>query len=199
MDYSKLADEQLCQLAQEKDEKAITHLLARYKHPVTAMARTYFLSSGDVDDLIQEGMIGLFKAYLTFDSTKDVTFKSYAYTCVKTSIFSAIKRDNRKKNLPLNNYVSLSGFDDGDNDKLSFITDVTADPVGDVIQREEAKELSTKIKEVLSDLENKILHYYLDGFSYAEIGELINKETKSVDNAIQRIRKKVNTILNEMV
>ena len=193
-----LTDEQLCALAQDKDEKAVTHLLARYKHPVTAMARMYFLSSGDVDDLIQEGMIGLFKAYLTFDAKKEVSFKSYAYTCVKSSIFSAIKRDNTKKNMPLNNYVSLSGFDDGDNDKFSFIIDVSADPAGDVIHKEEAKELVAKIKENLSTLENVILRYYLDGYSYAEIGEIIKKETKSVDNAIQRIRKKVNAILQSM-
>ena len=189
MDYINLTDEQLVSLAQEKDTEAMSTVINRYKNLVKKVARSYFLIGGDTEDLLQEGMLGVFKAVETFNGKSG--FKSYVYICVKTSIISAIKKSNCDKNKPLNNYVSISGNKDSDADKNQFVISLESDPETDFINKEAEVELQNKIKSTLSNLEFNILSLFLKGYSYIEIGEKLNKNAKSIDNALQRIRKKL--------
>ncbi len=188
MDYSKFTDDELA-FAAKADELALEILIEKYKPMINAQARSYFLNSGDVDDLVQEGMIGVFKAITSFNGKS--SFKTYAYTCVKSNIITAIKRSNRIKNKPLNNYVSLSGNAESNADKTLLISDKNFDPEKNYIEMEAENELKRKIEQKLSDFEHKILILYLQGFSYYDISLKTNKKEKSIDNAIQRIRKKL--------
>lgn len=185
-----LTDEQLVALSQHKDENAIEELFNRYKYIVSAIAHSYFLNGGDSEDLIQEGLFAVFKAISSFNAKAN--FKTYVYTCVKNRIFSVIKSSNRNKNLPLNNYLSISGGVESDNlDKNKAIIDKNFSPEETYINLEAENELKGKISKVLSEYEYKILVYYLKGYSYRELGEMFSKKEKSIDNAIQRIRKKI--------
>ena len=192
MDIGNFTDEELVELCSgdTRDENALETLLIRYKHTVSSVARSYFLSNGDTDDLVQEGMIGVFKAISTYNGKS--SFKNYAYKCIKTSILSAVKKSSRLKNKPLFNYVSLSETAEGnDADKSPFLSDDSFDPEERYINSEAEKELKSRIRSKLSDLEFDILALYLSGYSYREIAERTGKNAKSIDNAIQRIRKKI--------
>lgn len=194
MNYSIMSDEELLSACKDgKDEKekeeALGVLLMRYKHTVNMVARAYFLSGGDTDDLLQEGMIGVFKAISTYNGKS--SFKNYAYKCIKTNILSAVKKSGRLKNKPLYNYVSLSSEEGDDEDKNAFLSDDSFDPEEKYINAEAEKELKARIKRELSELEYTILNFYLAGYSYREIAEKTDKSVKSVDNAVQRIRKKI--------
>ncbi len=180
-------DEELVALAQKNDAEAIETLIERYKGAVKALTRSFYLSGGDSEDLIQEGMVGIFKAIATYNGKS--SFKNYVFACVKNNVLSAVKKDGSNKNLPLRNYISLS--DGGETDKADIVISGGPDPETDYINRESEKELKISIKNMLSDMEYKILTLYLQGFSYSEIGAAIGKTSKSADNAIQRIRKKV--------
>lgn len=186
-----LSDEQLVKYAQSKDESAIEELFNRYKYIASSVAHSYFLNGGDSEDLLQEGLFALFKAITSFNGKSK--FKSYVYTCVKNRIFTIIKSSNAFKNQPLNNYISLSsGIDvDSDCDKNQIIIDNQFGPEEVFINIESEKELKKVLNEILSDYEYTILLSYLKGFSYREIGQMLNKKEKSIDNAIQRIRKKI--------
>ena len=190
-----LSDERLVELVQEKDNCAVDELFNRYKYIAPAVAHSYFLSGGDSEDLLQEGMFAIFKAINTFNGRS--SFKNYVYTCVKNRIFSVIKSSMRNKNQPLNNYISLSGFVDGDIDKTEIIVDTDFGPEEIFINAETESELKDIIKKSLSEYEHDILVYYLKGYSYREISEHFSKKEKSIDNAIQRIRKKILTALKE--
>ena len=155
-----LTDEQLVALSQHKDENAIEELFNRYKYIVSAIAHSYFLNGGDSEDLIQEGLFAVFKAISSFNAKAN--FKTYVYTCVKNRIFSVIKSSNRNKNLPLNNYLSISGGVESDNlDKNKAIIDKNFSPEETYINLEAENELKGKISKVLSEYEYKILVYYL--------------------------------------
>ena len=188
MKYNNLTDEELAFLA-KTDEIALERLMEKYKPLINAQARSYFLNSGDASDLVQEGMIGVFKAITSFNGKS--SFKTYVYTCIRSNIITAIKKSNRIKHKPLNNYLSLSGYDGDDEDKTLLISDKNFDPEKNYIEKEEEKELKNKIKENLSDFEHEILVLYLQGFSYSDISKKTGKKEKSIDNAIQRIRKKL--------
>lgn len=196
MDYIKFSDEQLVKLAQKNDTEALELLITRYKKAVTKIARSYFLVGGDMDDLLQEGMIGVFKAIGSFKHGGE--FKHYAYRCIKNNILTTIKVANRVKNKPLVNYVSLSFDDENDVDKNQFLDSGIRNPEETFINNESEIELKNKIFKSLSILENSILKLYLDGYSYNEISVKLDKNVKTIDNAIQRIRKKLNTSLNEV-
>lgn len=189
MDLKNLSDERLVELSKEGDKKATETLILRYKNLVKAVSRSYFLADGDTEDLLQEGDIGLFKAIECFNGNS--SFKSFAYLCVKSAVLTAIKRANSNKHKPLNNYISLSGIDGGDFDKSEIVIDTGFNPETGYINKESAEELTGKIKDNLSNFEYKILTKYLQGYSYVEIGEQLNKPLKSIDNALQRIRKKL--------
>lgn len=192
-------DEQLVLAAQNNDINAIDILLNRYKDFVSAKAKAYFLIGADKDDLFQEGMIGLFKAVKDFDADKCPSFKAFAGVCVSRQIISAIKTANRQKHMPLNSYISLDkGFcdDDGDNSYINtFYEHYSDNPEAIVIHRESMDKIECEISKTLSKLELQVLVYYLRGLNYREISELIKKDVKSVDNAIQRIKRKLEAIL----
>ena len=196
IEVKNLSDEKLVALAQIKDENAIDELFDRYKYIASAVAHSYFLNGGDSEDLLQEGLFAVFKAITSFNAKS--SFKTYVYTCVKNRIFNVIKSSNRYKNLPLNNYLSLSGNIDNENDadKTEIIVDKHFGPEEIYINAEAENELKSTINKVLSKFEYDILVYYLKGYSYREISEKVQKKEKSIDNAIQRIRKKILLALN---
>ena len=189
MEYKKLSDERLAQLAKDGDAEAMEKLIVRYRYLVTSIAHSYFLIDGDLEDLIQVGQIGIFKAINTYNGK--VEFKFYAYKVVKNTVLSAIKKSNTSKNLPLNNYIPLSGFVDGDNDKNILLADENFSPEETYINNETEEELKDRIFSSLSKYESEILTYYLQGYTYVEISSKLNKSIKSIDNALQRIKKKL--------
>ena len=180
-----LSDEELVKAARADDAHAMETLLLRYSGMVRSIARGYFLAGGGTDDLIQEGMIALYCSVGDYDFTS-MRFKSFAYLCVTRRILDAVKASSRQKNRPLNNYVSL--FD------LNVELPVP-DPLEEMIDRENSEELFRKINGVLSDFEFRILALYMKGLSTSEICALTTKNEKSVDNALQRSKKKIQAIL----
>lgn len=193
--YEALSDEELVELSSEGDKNATELLLSRYKNAVRSKARMYFLVGADRDDIVQEGMIGLFKAIRDFDNSKLASFKSFADLCVRRQIITAVKTATRKKHLPLNNYISLSkpAFDDeGDGTLSDFLAELKdSDPESLFIWKENAAIISEKMNEVLSKLEREVLGMYLEGKSYQEIAKIMQRPPKSIDNALQRIKKKL--------
>ena len=196
MDIVKLSDEELALLVQQNNYEACEEILNRYKQHVVSWVRAYFLTCGDSEDLVQEGMVAVFAAISSFNGK--TKFKTYAKTCVKNRIFSVIRTSKRLKNQPLDNYISLSGWADNDSDKTEIIIDTAFGPEEEFIHNETEKELVSVIRRALSDYEYRILFLYLNGYSYTEIEEKLGKSRKSVDNALQRIRKKILTAIDEM-
>lgn len=184
-------DIELVLKAKKGDTEAITTLLEKYKGIVKAVARSMFLAGGDTDDLIQEGTLGILKAIETYNGKS--SFSSYAYLCVKSKILSMIKKNNSKKNIPLNTYVSLSGLD-GEGDIKDIYLSMGNNPEQDYINKESVEELKISIKGILSKYEYKILTMYLAGKSTSNICEEVGKEQKSVENALHRIRRKIENI-----
>ena len=193
--YENLSDEELVKLSIAEDNYATECLLVRYKNLVLSKARMYFLVGADEKDIIQEGMIGLFKAIRDFDINKQTSFKGFAELCIKRQIITAVKTATRQKHMPLNTYISLSNpMYDGDSE--GFLEEILSgaredDPEKLFISKENAEFLAIKINEVLSGLEKKVLALYLEGKSYQEISEIISKPQKSIDNALQRVKKKM--------
>lgn len=179
--YSNLNDNQLIALHKEGDINAFEEISKRYKGMILSFSRSYFLIGGDGDDLFQEGFLGLFKAVNTYDETQGTSFKTFAYTCISNNIKTAVTKSQNKTNSPLNNAIPL--------ENLSAVA--LSSPEETVIKSEDQKEFDKKLKGILSPLELKILKMWLDGLSYKQISESLGKEVKSVDNAIQRIKKKL--------
>lgn len=194
-----LSDEQLVKAAQSGDDSALETILSRYKNLVRAKAKPYFLAGADDDDIVQEGFIGLYKAVTDFDGERFPVFKVFASICVKRRIITAVKAASRKKHLPLNSYVSLdkNTYDD---DSDTTLLDVIAfnelqNPEAIFIDRENVDGMEYKINKTLSKLELQVLVGYLDGMSYNEISKKLNKDVKAIDNALQRVKKKLETAL----
>lgn len=193
--YEKMTDEELVELSAAGDEIATGCVMSRYKNIVRSKARMYFLVGADKEDIIQEGMIGLFKAIRDFDGERLASFKGFAELCIKRQIITAVKTATRQKHMPLNTYVSLSNpMYDGDAEGL--LEDVLpgvaeSDPEHLFISKENAEFLSVKMDEVLSQLEKSVLALYLEGKSYQEISVILNRSQKSIDNALQRVKKKM--------
>ena len=194
-EYEKLPDEELVELSAGGDKAATECILARYKNLVRARGRMYFLAGADREDIIQEGMIGLFKAIRDFDSAKLASFRGFAELCIKRQILTAVKNANRQKHIPLNSYISLSApFFDEDSENIveELVSDnMESNPENLIIRKEKAASMSGKIDESLSTLEKKVLSLYLSGKNYQEIAEILGRSPKSADNALQRIKKKV--------
>ena len=192
--YENMTDEEIVSLA-EKDRSAEEFLLNKYKNLVKSRAKMYFLAGGDNDDLMQEGMIGLFKAIHDYNSDKQASFYSFAELCVKRQIFTAIKTAARQKHQPLNTYISLNKPVYEDVSERTLVETLaereSVDPEKLYIMHEKLKDIEKDIDEKLSDLEKRVLILHLQGMSYQEISEIINKPTKSIDNALQRIKKKL--------
>ncbi len=194
MNYQNYTDEELAARA-KTDRAAADFLLNKYKNMVRARAKAYFLAGGDSDDLVQEGMIGLFRAIGDFDPRKEASFSSFAELCVRRQIYTAIKSAGRQKHIPLNNYVSLNKPIDGEKSDITLSDTIPGpvllDPENLYIRNENLRDIEREIEEKLSDLEKRVLILHLQGMSYGEIAEIINKPAKSIDNALQRIKKKL--------
>lgn len=193
-------DDQLVQRYHAGDRAALDTLLARYRRFARAKARTYFLQGADADDIEQEGMIGLFKAVRDFRPDREASFRAFAELCITRQVITAIKGATRQKHQPLNSYVSISGrrggagSDDVDDDRAveAMLDDHhVADPAESVVQNERMDAMRSSMAELLSGLEVDVLDLYVEGRSYQEIGAHLGRHVKSIDNALQRIKRKV--------
>lgn len=190
------SDEALALLAQAGDEEALTALLGRYRGTVWVKSASYFLAGGEHDDVIQEGMIGLYKAIRDFDPDRLASFRSFADLCITRQIQTAVKLASRQKHLPLNRYVSLSKSDSASEDQSLELPDESygVDPAKVVLDREFLEDLASGINTLLSELEKQVLLQHLDGKSYKEIAAEMDKQVKSIDNALQRVKRKLDTV-----
>ncbi|KMK74850.1 RNA polymerase sporulation sigma factor SigH [Alkalihalobacillus pseudalcaliphilus] len=194
-DFNQFDDDQLVGQARLGDGAALEYLITKYKNFVRAKARSYFLIGADHEDIVQEGMIGLYKAIRDFNGEKLSSFKAFAELCVTRQIITAIKTATRQKHIPLNSYVSLDKplyDEESDRTLLDVIcgTRVT-NPEELLINQEEFADIELKMGEILSELEQQVLMLYLDGRSYQEISEDLNRHVKSIDNALQRVKRKL--------
>jgi len=191
--YSNLNDNELLSMAEAGDRVAEDQLALRYTRLVKICSRPFFLVGGDGEDLIQEGMLGLLSAIREFDLSMNTTFKTYAEVCVKRRIYSAIKSASRKKHEPLNDRVSFDDVlsDESKSSAVSYGEAYRRTPEEQVLGREGADEIIKTYSRCLSKFEVEILNLYLGGLSYSEIAEICGKTEKSVDNAVQRIRRKL--------
>ena len=195
-EFADLTDEEILLAIKDKDDKvALDYLIIKYRNFVRAKARSYFLIGADREDIIQEGMIGFYKAIRDFRNDKLSSFRAFAELCVTRQIITAIKTATRQKHIPLNSYISLNKpiyDEDSDRTLLDVLSGAkAADPEDLVISREEFVDIEKKMEEILSDLEWKVLMSYLDGKSYQEIAEELHRHVKSIDNALQRVKRKL--------
>ncbi len=190
-----LEDEALVDRARAGEEQALEDLLNRYRHYARAKARTYFLAGADKEDIVQEGMIGLFKAIRDFQSDKNTAFRAFAELCITRQIITAIKTATRQKHIPLNSYVSLNKPSTSQQDEppLEEALAGTAieDPAELVVSAEQIASIKESMGELLSELETEVLQLYMDGKSYQQIADILGRHVKSIDNALQRIKRKL--------
>jgi RNA polymerase sporulation-specific sigma factor len=196
-----IVDEGLVRRARAGDQQAMDQIIARYRGFVRLKASAYFLAGGDSEDLIQEGLIGLFKAVRDYRPEREASFRSFAELCVTRQIITAIKTAARNKHTPLNTYVSFSNTRAGSEQETTLADvlpdDPVTDPINQAISTEELQSLVECLGKVLSPLESQVLAMYLEGRSYEEVAERLECNPKSVDNALQRIKRKVETHLKE--
>lgn len=192
MDYAALEDNKLLELAQDGDREAEEALAERYLRLVRACARPLFLAGGDSEDLIQEGTFGLLSAIRNFHPADSTSFRTYAEHCIRMRLFSAVKSASRLKHFPLNDGISLEQLsEDSGVDLSAFPVGFLRNPEDLVLARESKEELDAAFSRCLSRFEIKVLDLYLKGLSYREIAQRLSKDAKSVDNAVQRIRRKL--------
>ncbi|GAB0170144.1 MULTISPECIES: RNA polymerase sporulation sigma factor SigH [Lysinibacillus] len=203
-DFERFNDEELIEMVHQGNTDALDYLITKYRLLVRAKARSYFLIGADKEDIVQEGMIGLYKAIRDFKGDKLASFRAFAELCITRQIITAIKTATRQKHIPLNSYVSLDKpiFDEeSDRTLMDVLTGaIMDDPEELMIHREEFGYLEEKMGEILSELELQVLALYLDGQSYHEISEKLNRHVKSIDNALQRVKRKLerHLVLEEM-
>ncbi|WP_423230827.1 RNA polymerase sporulation sigma factor SigH [Anaerobacterium chartisolvens] len=199
--FNTMLDEEVIEDARSGNHDALEYIINKYKSFVRAKARTYFLIGADREDIIQEGMIGLYKAIRDFKEDKLSSFRAFAELCITRQIITAIKTATRQKHIPLNSYVSLNKpiFDEeSDRTLMDIISEETvSDPEEMVINREEFVGIEAKMGEILSELEWEVLSLYLQGKSYQEIAEELDRHVKSIDNALQRVKRKLEKYLEE--
>ncbi|WP_283809188.1 RNA polymerase sporulation sigma factor SigH [Tumebacillus amylolyticus] len=199
LDLEVMSDEDLVELVRQGDDEALEHLINKYKNFVRAKARSYFLIGADREDIVQEGMIGLYKSIRDFRDDKLASFKAFAELCITRQIITAIKTATRQKHIPLNSYVSLDKpiyDEDSDRTLLDVICGSrVTDPEELIINQEEFDDIEVRMGEILSDLERKVLMLYLDGRSYQEIAVDLKRHVKSIDNALQRVKRKLERYL----
>ncbi|MGO4901048.1 RNA polymerase sporulation sigma factor SigH [Bacillus sp. GM2] len=197
--FCQLEDEQVIEMVHVGDSDALDYLITKYRNFVRAKARSYFLIGADREDIVQEGMIGLYKSIRDFREDKLTSFKPFAELCITRQIITAIKTATRQKHIPLNSYVSLDKpiyDEESDRTLLDVISGAKVmNPEELIINQEEFDDIELKMGELLSDLERKVLALYLDGRSYQEISEELNRHVKSIDNALQRVKRKLEKYL----
>ncbi|HBI62655.1 MAG TPA: RNA polymerase subunit sigma-70 [Lachnospiraceae bacterium] len=195
--FREMDELQIIQAAQSGDGEAMTYLLEKYKSMVRALSRPLFLMDGDKDDLLQEGMIGLFKAIRTYDADRGTAFETFANLCISSQLYSAIKISNRQKNIPLNSYISLDmsdGFEEGGDSFFELNRALTVwqqNPEEIVIGEENARNIKRRLYSRLSKMEMQVLSLFLKGLTYQEIAGKLGKSPKAIDNALQRIKIKL--------
>lgn len=202
--YLEKTDEQLVEEIMAGNTDAMDFLMDKYKNLVRGKAKTLFLIGADKEDLIQEGMIGLYKAIRDFNPEKEASFRNFAELCISRQMYSAIKSSNTKKNQPLNNYVSFDtmvtqdGVDGPVENMLGVEAEKISNPEQMVIDKESASVLEYTLVGQLSKMEREVLFYYLRDYNYNQIATALSKEPKAVDNALQRIKKKLTQIIHEL-
>lgn len=199
--YEGLEDETVIEYYRRGDHLAQEYLITKYKNFVRSKARSYFLIGADKEDIIQEGMIGLYKAIRDYRDDKQSSFRAFADLCITRQIITAIKTATRQKHIPLNSYVSLNKpiyDEESDRTLLDVISGIhISDPEEIVINQEQMEDIEVKMGELLSSLEMEVLTYYLEGKSYQEIAEQLERHVKSIDNALQRVKRKLGKYLDE--
>ncbi|MCR5775780.1 MAG: sigma-70 family RNA polymerase sigma factor [Lachnospiraceae bacterium] len=199
---SSYSDEEIIENIRDGESSGVDELFERYKNIVRSIASTMYLIGGENEDLIQEGMIGLFKAVQEYDPGRDASFGTFARLCITRQIYSAVKASGRKKHIPLNTYVSLYGEtrDEDENGRPVEVKDMlrasdTTEPEQVVLSNEKSEEIERAIEEELSSFEKNVLELYVTGMSYSDIADVLGKNEKAMDNAIQRIRGKLKKYL----
>ena len=199
--YADKTDEDLVILCHQGDERAVEYLLNKYKNFVRSKARSYFLIGADHEDIVQEGMIGLYKAIRDYKSDRLSSFRAFAELCITRQIITAIKTATRQKHIPLNSYVSLNKpiFDDETDRTLMDVIseEMMSSPEEMLISREDISLIEGRIGDMLSPLEKQVLLRYLDGKSYQDISDELGRHVKSIDNALQRVKRKLQKLLGE--
>ncbi len=195
--YNNMSDDELLELINKKDTDALDFLICKYKDLVNSKVNKYFIIGAEKEDIVQEGLIGLYKAVKDYNPDKQNSFKSFANLCIERQLITAIKSSNRQKHMPLNSYLSLNmtAFENEDGNNDTQIVDVLEntiieDPLDTITKKEYFLSVENVIDSSLSDFEKKVLNRYVQGESYVKIAERLDAPVKSVDNAIQRIRKK---------
>lgn len=198
-DLENKTDEALIDMLRSGDAEIADYLMEKYKPLVRKKTNAMYLIGGETEDLIQEGMIGLFKAMRDFDPQKEVSFFAFAELCINRQLYSALEASNRKKHIPLNTYISFSNQEDADGMNLEqMLTDETASPEQMMIEHESKEEFFQRLQERLSPMEKKVLYLYLEGHTYTQIAEIMEKTPKSIDNSLQRIRAKIISLKEEI-
>lgn len=202
--YDKMEDSEIIEEIKQGDEYALTYLLKKYQELVNMKINKYFMIGAEKEDIAQEGMIGLYKAIQSYNASKQSSFKSFANICIERQLITAIKTSNRQKHLPLNSYLSLntSAYDNNDESSVELIDTFNGkqseDPLEMMMEKEHFAEVENAVNKSLSQFEKQVLDKFMKGKSYVRIAEELNSPVKSVDNAIQRIRKKaIKNLYNE--
>lgn len=190
--YESQSDEELIERLRRGEEEIMDYLMEKYKNLVRGKAKALFLIGGDSDDLIQEGMIGLFKAVRDFRPDRDSSFYHFAQLCIARQMYTAVEASKRKKHAPLNSYISLYGDDSDGIQMIEMLGGMDeSNPESLMINRESLTDFQRKVRTTLSPMEQEVLNYCLQGLQYTQIAEIMGRETKAIDNAIQRIKKKL--------
>ena len=202
-EFEKETDEALVEEIVSGNAEAMDFLMNKYKNLVRSRARTLFLVGADKEDLIQEGMIGLYKAIRDFKAERNISFRNFAELCINRQMYSAIKGSNTKKNQPLNNYISIDSMEPSEEQEspveqlLGINFEKNQNPEKIVIDKESADVLEYTLVGHLSEMERQVLQYYMKDMNYSQIAAALGKEPKAVDNALQRIKKKLSQVLSE--
>ena len=205
LDYNNMSDEELINSIRADDKKALEFLICKYKDLVNSKVNKYFIIGAEKEDIIQEGLIGLYKAIKDYKEDKQNSFKSFANLCIERQLITAIKSSNRQKHMPLNSYLSLNmpAYEDSDGNADTEVMEILddniiEDPLDTITKKEYMSNVESVIDTSLSDFEKKVLNRYIQGESYVKIAQKLDAPVKSVDNAIQRIRKKTVKNLNNI-
>jgi RNA polymerase sporulation-specific sigma factor len=187
-----ISDEELINQIRENDPQALNEIIERYKSLIEIRVSNYFINGAEKDDLMQEGRIGLFKAIMNYDAERDASFNTFANLCIERQLINAVKNSNRQKHMPLNNYVSLNGSDDDSSSENidTVLNNSVEDPLDTITKKEYINEINDTLDKNLSDFEKDVLDLLLKGYKYDEIAKKLDSNSKAIDNAIQRIRKK---------
>lgn len=201
--YEGMSDIELIMRSRDGNDEVTDYLMEKYKDLVRSKARSMYILGADNDDLIQEGMIGLFKAIRDYDAGRDASFYTFAELCISRQIYTAVQASRRQKHIPLNNYISLYGnTSDSNKEDEKYLIDAlqqsgSLSPEEMIIDRENVKGLEQKIEESLSPFEKQVLDLYITGRSYVQIAKILGKDEKSTDNALSRLKTKIKKILKE--